>query len=118
VTKSRSNSSFVHGAGNNSFSSPEPNRFLLFLQTEVPVSRNHDFHIGERVVMTYPYVGPNDHHGAIVWVTPRSVRIRFDGNEGPVRFFVRNGGWRNEFGRAVSIHKLEQSPSTSLLSSR
>jgi hypothetical protein len=82
------------------------------------MSRNHDFRIGERVMMTYPYVGPNAHPGDIVWVTPRSVRIRFDGNERPVCFFVRNGKWRNEFGRAVSIHKLEQSPSTTLLSSR
>jgi hypothetical protein len=80
------------------------------------MSRNHDFRIGERVVISYPYVGPNAHRGDIVWVTPRSVPIRFD--EHPVRFFVQNGKWRNEFGRAVSIYELEQSPSTSLLSGR
>jgi len=73
------------------------------------------FRIGERILITYPYVGPNAHPGEVVWVTPRSVRIHFNDNEHADRFFIRNGRWRNEFGRAVSIRKLQQSPSTAPL---
>lgn len=64
---------------------------------------NHPFHVGERVCLSYPYVGPNSHAGQIIRVTCSSLLIHFDGDEKPFRFFRRNGQWRNEFGRAVSI---------------
>lgn len=63
----------------------------------------HNFHVGERVFLSYPYVGPNSHLGQVVRVTPSSLLIQLDGNERPFRFFLRNRQWRNEFGRAVSV---------------
>ena len=68
----------------------------------------HNFRIGERVFLSYPYVGPNSHLGQVVRFTPCSLLIQLDGNERSFRFFLRKGQWRNEFGRAVSVDIAKQ----------
>ena len=70
--------------------------------------QNHTLQLGARVSLSYPYVGPNSHLGQIVRTTPSSLLIQLDGEERPLRFFIRNRQWRNEFGRAVSINLLLQ----------
>lgn len=72
------------------------------------LKQNHTFQVGERVSLSYPYVGPNSHLGQIVHTTPSSLLIQLDGEERPFRFFIRNRQWRNEFGRAISIDLLVQ----------
>lgn len=68
--------------------------------------QNDVFQVGERVSLSYPYVGPNRHLGQIVRTTPSSLLIQLDAEERPLRFFIGNRQWRNEFGRAVSINLL------------
>lgn len=73
-----------------------------------PMSNNSSsFRIGQRVALSYNYVYPNRHIGQVVAVSPKSVHVHIDGECGAARFFLtRNGNWRSEFGRSVSIHVL------------
>jgi hypothetical protein len=65
------------------------------------------FRIGQRVALSYNYVHPNRHLGQIVVVSPKSVHVHIDGERRVVRFFLaRDGNWRSEFGRSVSIQVL------------
>jgi hypothetical protein len=65
------------------------------------------FRIGQRVALSYNYVHPNRHLGKIVAVSPKSARVHIDGECCAARFFLaRNGIWRSEFGRSVSIQVL------------
>ena len=73
-----------------------------------PMSNNSSsFRIGQRVAVSYNYVHPNRHLGQIVAVSPKSVHVHIDGECRAARFFLaRNGNWRSEFGRSVSIQVL------------
>ncbi len=63
--------------------------------------------IGQRVALSYHYVHPNRHLGQIVAVSTKAVHVHFDGECRAARFFLaRNGKWRSEFGRSVSIQVL------------
>ncbi len=77
---------------------------------------NHSsFVLGRRVALSYEFVGPNRLLGQIVQVTPRSMLIHLDGKCRASRFFLRDGHWRSEFGRRVSIARCQ--PSKSITSS-
>jgi len=70
-------------------------------------NNSSSFRIGQRVALSYYYVHPNCHLGQIVAVSPKSVHVHIDGECRAVRFFLaRNGNWRSEFGRNVSIQVL------------
>ena len=70
-------------------------------------NNSSSFRIGQRVALSYHYVHPNRHLGQVVVVSPKSVHVHIDGESGPARFFLaRNGKWRSEFGRSVSIQVL------------
>ena len=74
---------------------------------EVSYMSENSFRIGQRVALSYNYVHPNRHLGQIVAVSPKSVHVHFDGECRAARFFLaRNGNWRSEFGRSVSIQVL------------
>jgi hypothetical protein len=74
---------------------------------EVSHMSENSFRIGQRVALSYNYVYPNRHLGQVVVVSPKSVHVHFDGECRAERFFLaRNGNWRSEFGRSVSIQAL------------
>ncbi len=61
------------------------------------------FYLGQRVALSYQYVEPSRLLGEVVRVSPGSVLIHIDGECHASRFFLRDGRWRSEFGRQVSI---------------
>lgn len=65
--------------------------------------QNHDFQVGDRIVLSYPYVEPRNYCGTVVRITPKSLHIQIDGDESTSRYFVLRGQWRNQFGNAVWI---------------
>ena len=74
---------------------------------DVAYMSNNSFRIGQRVALSYNYVHPNRHLGQIVAVSPKSVYVHIDGERRAACFFLaRNGVWRSEFGRSVTIQVL------------
>jgi hypothetical protein len=70
-------------------------------------NNSSSFRIGQRVALSYHYVHATRHLGEIVAVSPKSVQVHIDGECRAARFFLaRNGNWRSEFGRSVSIQVL------------
>ncbi len=63
--------------------------------------QNHDFQVGDRIVLSYPYVEPRNYLGTVVRITPKSLHIQIDGDKSPTRYFILRGRWRNQFGNAV-----------------
>ncbi len=81
-------------------------RYLINPPAEFPPMSNNSspFRVGQRVALSYHYVHPNLHLGQIVAVSAKSVHVYIDGECRAARFFLaRNGKWRSEFGRSVSI---------------
>ena len=62
----------------------------------------HDFNTGDQIVLAYAYE-QYAYPGSVAKVTPTSVHLKLTGEDDESRFFFRNGSWRSEFGRAVSI---------------
>lgn len=76
--------------------------------------QNHDFKVGQRIALSYPYGGSKPHLGQVIWVSSNSILIHMDGHQRAARFSIRNDRWRSEFGRSVRIELSAQPLLTSL----